>query len=73
MAASNVPDANREKIIEYEKRVTERLQPDLEKALEVRKVLKAERQDYQDLASNVQRLLSEVGRPSDQAITNSFG
>lgn len=73
MAASNVPNANREKILEYEKRVTERLQPDLEKALEVRKGLKEERRDYQDLASNVQRLLTEVGRPPDPAISNNCG
>ena len=60
MAPLSRSEATRAKIVEYEKRVTERLQPDLRKAMDDRKALMQERQDYVDLDSNVQRMLVEV-------------
>eukprot|EP00892_Ulva_mutabilis_P001885 jgi/Ulvmu1/11698/UM008_0109.1 len=61
MADTSVARSTQDKIVEYEKRVTERLQPDLHRAMEARKVLMQERQDYIDLGSNVQRMLAEKG------------
>lgn len=63
MATGNTPDATQKKIIAYEKRVTERLQPDLQNATDRRQNLMQERTDYEDLLSNVQRMLNEVSCP----------
>ena len=63
MATGNMSDATQKKIIAYEKRVTERLQPDLQNATDRRQNLMQERTDYEDLLSNVQRMLNEVSCP----------
>lgn len=48
------------KINEYEDRVSQTLQPDLEKAIAERRILKQQKQDYLDLERNIQLLKDQV-------------
>lgn len=48
------------RIRELEERITEKLNPDLEKTIEQRRVLKAQLQDYHDLERNLQLIEQQV-------------
>jgi hypothetical protein len=50
------------KIRELEERITQKLKPDLEKAIEQRRVLQAQLQDYVDLERNLQLLAQQVSK-----------
>jgi DNA repair ATPase RecN len=52
------------KIRELEERITQKLKPDLEKAIEQRRVLQAQLQDYVDLEQNLQLLAQQVSKVS---------
>lgn len=56
--ATSTDTAN--KIRNLEERITQKLKPDLEKAVEQRRLLKAQLQDYVNLERNLQLLQQQV-------------